>query len=96
MGTRCNEPCIPGTYGYNCQHKCGYCINNEYCLKSSGKCNNSCENGYAEPLCTTLLYPILKKPPTFVNSTLTNITVRLDNIDIEGKQKAVKFQLQYS
>ncbi|GLV46525.1 draper, partial [Carabus blaptoides fortunei] len=104
-GASCNESCTLGTYGYNCQHKCGYCINNEYCLKSSGKCNNSCENGYEEPLCTTrkstyvkfiVLYPILKTPPTFVSSTLTNITVRLDNIDTEGKQKAVKFQLQYS
>ncbi|GLV36277.1 Leukocyte-antigen-related-like [Carabus blaptoides fortunei] len=95
-GARCNKPCTPGTYGYYCQHKCGYCINNEYCLKSSGKCDNSCENGYEEPLCTIPLYPILKKPPTFVNSTLTYITVRLDNIDTEGKRKAVKFQLQYT
>lgn len=43
-----------------------------------------------------VLYPILKTAPTFVSSTLSNITVRLDNIGTEGKQPAVKFQIQYT
>lgn len=43
--------CIQGTYGKDCQHICGSCINQTHCHYVNGKCFEGCGPGYLGDKC---------------------------------------------
>ncbi|XP_048737649.1 multiple epidermal growth factor-like domains protein 11 isoform X2 [Ostrea edulis] len=46
-GNRCDEICLPGTYGLDCQSKCvGNCLNGDVCLHTDGTCPKGCAEGW--------------------------------------------------
>lgn len=50
----CNEPCLPGTWGDNCQETCGFCRNCATCSPINGQCvktDNMCKPGFMPPSC---------------------------------------------
>jgi len=40
-------------------------------------------------------YPVLRSPPRFVSSTVTTLTVRLDDFSYDGYGHPTKYVLQY-
>ncbi|XP_052249615.1 receptor-type tyrosine-protein phosphatase T-like [Dreissena polymorpha] len=45
-GAACNQICDNGWYGLDCRTKCGRCLNNVACKKTSGECPTGCVAGY--------------------------------------------------
>lgn len=43
--------CIHGTYGKDCQHRCGSCINQTHCHYVNGTCFEGCDTGYLGDKC---------------------------------------------
>ncbi|KAL4229662.1 hypothetical protein ACF0H5_010050 [Mactra antiquata] len=47
----CTAECYDGTFGLECQHKCGMCEERAPCNKTNGHCPRGCEPEYAGPKC---------------------------------------------
>ena len=45
------EACEKGTYGQNCDEKCGNCVDLDDCNRINGTCLNGCSPGYFGALC---------------------------------------------
>lgn len=43
--------CNQGTYGKDCQHRCGSCINQTHCHYVNGTCFEGCGSGYLGDKC---------------------------------------------
>lgn len=43
--------CNQGTYGKDCQHRCGSCINQTHCYYVNGTCLEGCDTGYLGDKC---------------------------------------------
>lgn len=43
--------CNQGTYGKDCQHRCGSCINQTHCHYVNGTCLEGCGPGYLGQRC---------------------------------------------
>lgn len=43
--------CKEGTYGDDCQHRCGSCINQSHCYYVNGTCFDGCGPGYLGDKC---------------------------------------------
>ncbi|KAG8450760.1 hypothetical protein GDO86_003146 [Hymenochirus boettgeri] len=50
QGEKCTDPCTPGTYGKNCNYRCGRCKQGQTCSPVDGVCS-SCEPGWSGTHC---------------------------------------------
>ena len=48
--------CSNGTYGKECNHTCGYCLDQDECHHINGTCVKGCDPGYLGDLCKTGTY----------------------------------------
>ena len=48
--------CSNGTYGKECNHTCGYCLDQDECHHINGTCVKGCDPGYLGDLCKTSTY----------------------------------------
>ena len=47
------KACVQGTYGKECNSKCGNCLNTDGCDHINGSCITGCAPGYVGDLCKT-------------------------------------------
>ena len=48
--------CSNGTYGKECNHTCGYCLDQDECHHINGTCVKGCDPGYLGDVCKTGTY----------------------------------------
>ena len=48
----CIIECDDGTFGVNCVYRCGICLNNSPCNKTTGLCDEGCGPGFKGTFCS--------------------------------------------
>lgn len=51
QGPKCDEACMPGYYGINCELSCGHCKFSSPCYVEDGRCPTGCEVGWKGLAC---------------------------------------------
>ncbi|XP_050432769.1 uncharacterized protein LOC126840846 [Adelges cooleyi] len=95
-GQFCDQKCPLGTYGRDCQKKCGENCNS--CDIYTGVCIGGCKNNFILPNCTEK-YPWLITPPQLVssdyNSVKLNVSFEINNIAGSKQKTPLYYQIVY-
>lgn len=51
--------CEKGSFGIDCQNRCGHCLDHDQCYHTNGTCLTGCDVGYQGHLCTTRRYCLI-------------------------------------
>ncbi|XP_065167698.1 uncharacterized protein [Atheta coriaria] len=87
-GKYCHEDCNWGTYGFNCESKCGEC-RLVHCSENTGKCPGGCKDNYIEPFCKQSDLPVLNDIASIQTDCIFNcIIIIYDNeLNYDGRHQ---------
>ncbi|XP_050419823.1 uncharacterized protein LOC126832850 [Adelges cooleyi] len=95
-GQFCDQKCPLGTYGRDCQKKCGE--NCDSCDIHTGICLSGCKSIFILPNCTEK-YPWLIAPPQLVSSNYhsvkLNVSFDIENIAGSNEKTPLYYQIVY-